>query len=387
MCEVQGPGAPGSVGGVSPPPERLSVSSSESEEDQKSPRHSLLNHSEEVVSKESLEGTSNFPEESKESEVFKLPVETLNNMKEVQEDEKEKEEEKKEEVKSSEKETETINEKMKEKEEVKEEKEEEKKEQEKKEKRESDSEAQDVKVCVCDENEKENLENERRDELLENTVKTERVTEEKKIPQPNVEENRRGNDEGASESDSPKEDEPPRQKEEEEEKDKEGEREEKEKEKEEKEKKENKRTQEDVTTTQEKEEEIKENGKEKKEEEEEEGVDPFSLKCTKEAPTTHKVSKTVNFLESELKICAQKRHTINSFSSSSSSSSSYKTSKAKEEGDAIDEDRLGGLEVDEKASRHWTLGEGNPVYRLSMKLSPNLFNTTVSEGKGKALGK
>ncbi|MPC78584.1 hypothetical protein E2C01_073075 [Portunus trituberculatus] len=400
MCEVQGPGgAPGSNAGkgrASTPPGRLSVSSSESEE--KAPKHSLLGSSEDGLSNEPAEGTTNSrddsevevekeKEEEEEDSSSEVVVVTLNIVEKKEDDDgdddEEEEEDEKKKINDKTKIGEINTDEMKVKERMG-----------------SESDAKEVQGCVCDENEIENLENERRDELLENTLKRESGMKEDK-----VEENSPENDEGASAADSLKEVKLQKQnedeKEEKEEEKKDGKEQiqkeviVKEEEKKEKEEMTSKHSLEDQKKAKEKEEETKEIAKEKEKELEEtketkenekqeegkeaEGVDPFSAKCAMEEPrppTTTKVSKTVNFLESELKaISERKRHTINSYTSSSSSSSS----KPKETGEAKDEDVLERLEADEKTSKHWTIGEGNPVYRLSLKLSPNLFNVTVSE--------
>lgn len=403
MCEVQGPGgAPGrsaGAGGASTPPGRLSVSSSESDEDQKAPRNSLLGSSEDSPSNEPAEGTansrddSNMEEEEEDDEEEEesssdVVVVTLNIVeKKDKDDDEEEEKEKKIDDETEMEEKDTHEMKV-------------------KERKGSENEAKEVQGCDCDETEIENLENERRDELLENTLKRESEIEEEKMAHDMVEENSRRNDEGASAADSLKEVEPQKQKEDEEEDEEKKEEEERKDDKEQrqeevivKEEEEmemtSKHSHEDQKKTKEKEEEMKEITKEEEKEQKEtkkeakenekqedekeaEGVDPFSPKCAKEdlpPPTTTKVSKTVNFLESELKaISERKRHTINSYTSSSSSS------KSKEAGEAKDEDVLERLEVDEKTSKHWTLGEGNPVYRLSLKLSPNLFNVTDIPG-------
>ncbi|XP_063858067.1 uncharacterized protein LOC135099608 isoform X1 [Scylla paramamosain] len=403
MCEVQGPGgAPGrsaGAGGASTPPGRLSVSSSESDEDQKAPRNSLLGSSEDSPSNEPAEGTANSRDDSnmeeeeeddeeEEESSSEVVVVTLNIVeKKDKDDEEEEEKEKKIDDETEMEEKDTHEMKV-------------------KERKGSENEAKEVQGCDCDETEIENLENERRDELLENTLKRESEIEEEKMAHDMVEENSRRNDEGASAADSLKEVEPQKQKEDEEEDEEKKEEEERKDDKEQrqeevivKEEEEmemtSKHSHEDQKKTKEKEEEMKEITKEEEKEQKEtkkeakenekqedekeaEGVDPFSPKCAKEdlpPPTTTKVSKTVNFLESELKaISERKRHTINSYTSSSSSS------KSKEAGEAKDEDVLERLEVDEKTSKHWTLGEGNPVYRLSLKLSPNLFNVTDIPG-------
>ncbi|XP_050701035.1 uncharacterized protein LOC126987770 isoform X2 [Eriocheir sinensis] len=434
MCEVQGVGAPG-VGSdreASPPPGRLSVSSSGGEENHSPPRATLLlGHNGESLAGKPSEETSNACKESGEIEASELTPATSSKMKEKEKEEEgeegdtgekimhegknEEEEGDIQEKKTDEEEKEIeINGKNMDLEGNSEEEEEVKKEEKEKNVKENESEAQKddrVQDGVCDEREeRENLENERRDEMgeskpklenVENTaqvetleitprmeeeIRTEKTADER---EPKEEENRQGNNEqrAASSSDSPKDEKEEegmkneeevetavKQKEKQENEDK------KDKEKQEEEAK-NKRGEEDVEDAEtEKKDKREEHKREEEKEEEEEGVDPFRSKTTKDSSSSRRGTKikTVNFLDSELKKQFEnnlaKRNTLNSTSSFSSSSS-----KSKEEEDEEELVRLEG-KAEEKSVRQWTLGEGNPVYRLSLKLSPNLFNTTDIPG-------
>lgn len=91
-----------------------------------------------------------------------------------------------------------------------------------------------------------------------------------------------------------------------------------------------------------------------------EGVDPFSDKPNK--LNDRRGSKTVNFKEPEVE---------ESPTQNGSFSASSKGGIFLEEEDAKTEKHI---------NKQWTLGEGNPVYRLSLKLSPNLFNMTEIPG-------
>ncbi|KAK4301103.1 hypothetical protein Pmani_026739 [Petrolisthes manimaculis] len=94
--------------------------------------------------------------------------------------------------------------------------------------------------------------------------------------------------------------------------------------------------------------------------EEVEGVDPFSV-----APGTvtqpSRPTKSVNFKEDIPTENGGSPH----------SSTPHQREKVEEE---KEEDKEEEKKEDKKPSRHKALGDGNPVYRLSMKLSPNLFN-------------
>ncbi|XP_063606749.1 serine-rich adhesin for platelets-like isoform X2 [Penaeus indicus] len=110
-----------------------------------------------------------------------------------------------------------------------------------------------------------------------------------------------------------------------------------------------------------------------------EGVDPFSSRLTPESssPTERRGSKTVNFKEmedEEEEVSQAETDRARSRSSSiSTSSSATSSSKALSPGTA--EEGTAGV-----TRRQRSLGDANPVYRLSMKLSPNLFNMTDIPG-------
>lgn len=404
------------------------MSSSGGEENHSPPRATLLlGHNGESLAGKPSEETSNSCKESGEIEASELTPATSSKMKEKEKEEEgeegdtgekimhegknEEEESEIQEKKTDEEEKEIeINGKNMDLEGNSEEEEEVKKEEKEKNVKENESEAQKddrVQDGVCDEREeRENLENERRDEMgeskpklenVENTVqvetleitprmeeeiRTEKTADEREAKE---EENRQGNNEqrAASSSDSPKDEEEEGMKNEEEVetavKQKNVNEDKKDKEKQEDEAK-NKRGEEEVEDAEtEKKDKREEHKREEEKEEEEEGVDPFRSKTTKDSSSSRRGTKikTVNFLDSELKKQFEnnlaKRNTLNSTSSFSSSSS-----KSKEEEDEEELVRLEG-KAEEKSVRQWSL-EGNPVYRLSLKLSPNLFNTTDIPG-------
>lgn len=395
MCEVQEYNSLGVGGdeGESAAPGRLSVSSSGSDEDRKAPRDSLLGaNDEDPPAGLSSEEKSNSHKESSAMETLEVPLVTSSKMEDengntgdIKMDEEEKEEMKDVKEKNREEEEQVV--KKMECEEVQEEKELAGEKQ-------SESEAKDVlKDGVCDETERENQENELRDENkqklenAENTVRVKKVEitlrmegeikEEKTTDEEEAEEeNRHGNEEQAVSS-------PDSQKAEEEIKVEETEEEAEEKKKVKQEQIENKDGHGEKNKAEEVEDKDKKEEKEKEETEDQVGEIPFRPKTAKDASTTRKVTKTVNFLDTELKKQLEdnlaKRNTINATSSLTSHS------KSKEDEDEEHLTRLEG-EAEEKTSRQWTLGEGNPVYRLSLKLSPNLFNTTVSDGQGRVGG-
>lgn len=108
-----------------------------------------------------------------------------------------------------------------------------------------------------------------------------------------------------------------------------------------------------------------------------EGVDPFSSRLTpgSSSPTERRGSKTVNFkgLEDEEEEVSQPETDKARSRSSSISTSSSTTSSSKALSPGAAEEGTAGV-----TRRQRSLGDANPVYRLSMKLSPNLFNMTVS---------
>lgn len=111
-----------------------------------------------------------------------------------------------------------------------------------------------------------------------------------------------------------------------------------------------------------------------------EGVDPFSSRLTpgSSSPSERRGSKTVNFKEleneDEEEVDASQAETDRARSRSSSiSTSSSATSSSKALSPGAGEEGTAGV-----TRRQRSLGDANPVYRLSMKLSPNLFNMTVS---------
>ncbi|XP_042870937.1 uncharacterized protein LOC122252503 isoform X2 [Penaeus japonicus] len=107
-----------------------------------------------------------------------------------------------------------------------------------------------------------------------------------------------------------------------------------------------------------------------------EGVDPFSSRLTPESssPTERRGSKTVNFMEKEEEVSQPETDRARSRSSTISTSSSA-TSSSKALSPGVEEEGTTGV-----TRRQRSLGDANPVYRLSMKLSPNLFNMTDIPG-------
>lgn len=113
-----------------------------------------------------------------------------------------------------------------------------------------------------------------------------------------------------------------------------------------------------------------------------EGVDPFSSRLTpgSSSPSERRGSKTVNFKEleneDEEEVDASQAETDRARSRSSSiSTSSSATSSSKALSPGSGEEGTAGV-----TRRQRSLGDANPVYRLSMKLSPNLFNMTDIPG-------
>ncbi|XP_037780882.1 uncharacterized protein LOC119577213 isoform X2 [Penaeus monodon] len=110
-----------------------------------------------------------------------------------------------------------------------------------------------------------------------------------------------------------------------------------------------------------------------------EGVDPFSSRLTpgSSSPTERRGSKTVNFkgLEDEEEEVSQPETDKARSRSSSISTSSSTTSSSKALSPGAAEEGTAGV-----TRRQRSLGDANPVYRLSMKLSPNLFNMTDIPG-------
>lgn len=109
-----------------------------------------------------------------------------------------------------------------------------------------------------------------------------------------------------------------------------------------------------------------------------EGVDPFSMKPSdttdsplERKPPDRRGSKTVNFKDPEVETPIQNGKSQENVNISSCGSSKGTS------GDLLLED---GSPEKGSSNRHRALGEGNPVYRLSLKLSTNLFNMTEIPG-------
>ncbi|XP_071540059.1 uncharacterized protein [Panulirus ornatus] len=109
-----------------------------------------------------------------------------------------------------------------------------------------------------------------------------------------------------------------------------------------------------------------------------EGVDPFSMKPSdttdsllERKPPDRRGSKTVNFKDPEVETPIQNGKSQENVNISSCGSSKGTS------GDLLLED---GSPEKCSSNRHRALGEGNPVYRLSLKLSTNLFNMTEIPG-------
>lgn len=101
-----------------------------------------------------------------------------------------------------------------------------------------------------------------------------------------------------------------------------------------------------------------------------EGVDPFSAAPGTAATQPSRPTKSVNFKDD-----LPTENGGSSHSSVTHHAHQGEEEEDEEEGEEKGEEKKEG----KKPSRYKTLGEGNPVYRLSMKLSPHLFNMMVSE--------
>ncbi|XP_042236873.1 uncharacterized protein LOC121876055 isoform X2 [Homarus americanus] len=117
----------------------------------------------------------------------------------------------------------------------------------------------------------------------------------------------------------------------------------------------------------------------KKNSDDEEGIDPFSVKTSDTIdallpgkPADRRGSKTVNFKDPEV----EETPIQNGKETVTSSPSSTLSRSSKDGSDLLEEEGTS----EKQLNKHRALGEGNPVYRLSMKLSPNLFNMTDIPG-------